>query len=166
MFAREFADGTITGLFALPVGRGQIALAKLIVYGLWATGVSVALAASLLVLGTLLGYGAPDADALTGLGRQVGLGVLTAAIVTPAAWVATAARSLLAGVGAAIALVVITQVGVLAGAGAWMPPAAPAVWAMSGGVAAGPGPLGLAVVFALVFAALAARSWVRLQLNR
>src|SRR5699024_4261901 len=28
MFGREFADGTITGLFALPVSRGRIALAK------------------------------------------------------------------------------------------------------------------------------------------
>ena len=32
MFGREFGDGTITGLFALPVRRTTIALAKLLVY--------------------------------------------------------------------------------------------------------------------------------------
>ena len=45
MFGREFTEGTVTGLFALPVSRTRIALAKLTVYALWATVVSVALTA-------------------------------------------------------------------------------------------------------------------------
>ena len=36
LFGREFTDGTITGLFGLPVGRGTIAAAKLAVYAAWA----------------------------------------------------------------------------------------------------------------------------------
>lgn len=166
MFAREFTDGTISALFALPVGRGRIAVAKLVVYALWATAVSTALAGGLLVLGLALGYGVPDAEAWTGLGRQLGLGLLTAAIATPIAWVATLTRSMLSGVGTAIGLVVLAQVGALAGAGGWMPLAAPALWAMSGGGAVTTGQLALAVALALVFAGLTRASWTRLQMDR
>ena len=56
MFGREFTDGTITGLFALPVGRSRIALAKLIVYTVWAFVVGTAMALGVLLLGVLFGY--------------------------------------------------------------------------------------------------------------
>ncbi|QDD58013.1 ABC transporter permease [Streptomyces albidoflavus] len=57
MFAREFADGTVVGLFALPVSRAQTAAAKLAVYGGWLAALNTLLVAGLLVLGNLLGYG-------------------------------------------------------------------------------------------------------------
>ena len=41
MFGREFADGTVAALFAMPVPRAAIALGKLIVYVIWAVGVAV-----------------------------------------------------------------------------------------------------------------------------
>ena len=44
MFGREFGDGTITGLFALPVRRSTIALAKLLIYAVWAIAISLCLA--------------------------------------------------------------------------------------------------------------------------
>lgn len=166
MFAREFTDGTIPGLFALPISRSRIAIAKLTVYALWAIGASVILTGCLLALGVLLGYGAPDTQTWAALGRQLSLGLLSAAIATPAAWVATLTRSILAGVGATIGLVVLAQVGALAGAGGWMPLAAPGLWAMSRGTDVHPAQLGLAIAVALVFAALTASSWNRLQLNR
>ncbi|HET6502620.1 MAG TPA: ABC transporter permease [Amycolatopsis sp.] len=166
MFGREFADGTITGLFALPVSRARIALAKLTAYAAWVLAVNLILTLGLLILGILLGYGIPTADAWAGLGRQCVLGVLSGAIATPVAWVATLTRSLLAGVGCAIGLVLVTQVAVLAGAGGWMPLAAPALWAMSNGTAVTDLQLALALGAALTFAALTCVSWARLQLNR
>lgn len=166
MFGREFTDGTITGLFALPISRSRIALAKLAVYAVWAIMVSLILTLGILTLGLLLGYGTPTPDAWASLGRQGGLAMLTAATAIPVAWVATVTRSLLAAVGAAIALVVIAQVGALAGAGGWMPLAAPALWAMSAGAAVKPAQLSLTVVFGIAFAALTSASWIRLQLNR
>ncbi len=45
LIGREFDDGTITGLFALPVSRTTIVTAKLAVYLLWTLGVSMALLA-------------------------------------------------------------------------------------------------------------------------
>lgn len=166
IFAREFTDGTVTGLFALPVGRGRIAAAKLVVYAVWAVTVSGALTALLAALGLALGFGPPGADSWAGLARQVALGVLTAAIAVPVAWVATAARSLLAGVCAAVVLVVIAQVGALAGAGGWMPLAAPALWALSRGAGVSLLQLTLPVILAAAFSAITVASWRRLQLDR
>jgi len=166
MFAREFTDGSITGLFALPVSRGRIAMAKFIVYAMWVTVVTVTLTGCVLALGLVLGYGIPGDDAWAGIGRQLVLVVLTGAVAAPAAWVASVSRSMLAGVGCAIGLVVIAQVSVLAGAGAWMPLAAPALWAISQGAAATVGQLLLSLALALVFVALTCATWVRLQMNR
>lgn len=166
LFAREFADGTITGLFALPIGRGTIAAAKLAIYTVWAVSVSLLIAAALLLLGLVLGFGMPDASAWAGLGRQLSLGILTAAIALPVAWVATASRSLLAGVSCAIALVIVAQVGAITGAGGWMPLAAPALWAISGGAAVSGAQLALPAILAAVVGAGTIVTWRRLQLDR
>lgn len=80
--------------------------------------------------------------------------------------IATVTRSLLAAVGGAIALVIVAQVGALAGAGGWMPLAAPALWAMSSGVAVTAVQLALTVAFAAIFTFLTCASWARLHLNR
>ncbi|MEP7160655.1 MAG: ABC transporter permease [Dermatophilaceae bacterium] len=166
VFGREFADGTVAGLFALPAGRGTIAAAKLIVFVAWALVVSVAIGVALLLTGLLLGFGIPDGAAATALLRQVGLGAFNAALAMTAAWVATAARSLLAGVATAIGLVVLAPVGVLAGAGGWMPVAAPALWAISGGAAVSPTQLITAGLLAGLAGAATVWWWHRLQLDR
>ncbi|MCE5289417.1 MAG: ABC transporter permease [Nocardiaceae bacterium] len=164
LFGREFADGTITSLFALPVSRSAIAAAKLVGFALWAAAVSLLLGLGILLLGIVLGFGVPDSAVLAALGRQTVLGIFSAAVAVPVAWVATATRSLLGGVACGIFLVVIAQVGVLVGAGQWMPIAAPALWAMSGGADAG----GLVIAATFSAAAVLATlwSWHRLELNR
>ena len=166
MFGREFADGTITGLFALPVSRGRIALAKIVVYAGWVLLVSITLPLGILVLGLLLGYGHPDAEVGGSLARLCLLTALTGAAATPVAWVTTLARSLLAGVGTTILLLVLAQIGVLAGSGGWLPLAAPALWALSGGQAVDLVQLALTAVLALVSATLTGTAWSRLQLDR
>lgn len=166
IFAREFTEGTMTGLFALPVSRSRIALAKLTVYAAWVLVVSLLLVVGLLVLGLLFGYGFPDPDAWNGLVRQGLLAVATGALAVPVAWVATMTRSLLAAVGAVIVMVVLAQVGAIAGAGAWMPLAAPAVWAISGTAEVSLVQLFLVLLLTLGFTALTCASWARLQLSR
>ncbi|HIW64346.1 MAG TPA: ABC transporter permease [Candidatus Stackebrandtia excrementipullorum] len=166
MFGREFTDGTITGLFALPVGRSRIALAKLIVYTVWAFVVGTAMALGVLLLGVLFGYGAPSTHAWAGLGRLWALAMFSAGVAIPIAWIATWTRSLLGGVAGTVALVVITQIGALTGVGAWMPPAAPAIWAMSHGTRATALHLALTGSVAVVFGALTCWTWKRLQLDR
>jgi ABC-2 type transport system permease protein len=166
MFGREFGDGTITGLFALPVRRATIAGAKLLVYAGWAVAVSVLLAAVLLVEGLIAGLGPlTEADAMTLL-RQLALSIMTAAIAVPVAWAATLGRGVLAGVSVAIGLVVVAQFSVLAGAGGWMPLAAPALWAISSGVGVTAGQLSLLIPFVALAAAAVLVTWQRLQLDR
>lgn len=165
MFGREFTDGTITGLFALPVSRSRIALAKLAVYAAWNLAITVLLTLSILALGLALHYGAPSVDTWASLGRQGALTAMTGAIAVPVAWIATVTRSLLAAISGAIALVITAQVGSLAGAGGWMPLAAPALWAMSRGTAVSATQLAITGMFGVAFAALTCTTWARLQLN-
>lgn len=165
MFGREFADGTITGLFALPVSRSRIALAKLTVFTSWASVVSIALTLSVLALGLLVGYGPPDSETWSALWRLWALAMLSAGIAIPVAWIATLTRSLLAAVGGTIALVVAAQIGALAGAGGWLPLAAPALWAISDGTAVTAAQLGLTAALALGSVLLVCASWARLQLD-
>lgn len=166
MFGREFADGTIAGLFALPVRRSTIALAKLIVYAAWAIAMSLLLAIVLGIVGTLAGLGPIGSGTLEALARQAALGAMSIAITLPVAWAATLARSVLGGVSVAIALVVVAQVSVLAGLGGWMPLAAPALWAISLGITVSPVQLALLIPFGATFVVLIALSWQRMQLDR
>ena len=166
IFGREFGDGTITGLFALPVRRSTIAVAKLLVYATWAVTMSLCLAALLLLIGLIAGLGPLNTETWTALARQVGLGIMTAAIAAPVAWAATLGRSVLAGVSVAIALVVIAQVSVLAGAGGWMPLAAPALWGISSGQAVTLLQLGLVLPYVGVFILVVASAWRMMQLDR
>lgn len=166
IFGREFADGTIVGLFGLPVTRGRIALAKTAVYGLWVLMVAGSLPLGLLILGLLLGYGPPGGPAWLGLARLSVLVLLTGAAAVPVGWVATVCRSILSAVGAAIALVVTAQVGALAGLGGWLPMAAPALWALSDARAVTPAQLSLTLAVAGLFVGVTVASWSRLQLDR
>ena len=166
IFGREFGDGTITGLFALPVRRSTIALAKLLVYGVWATSMSVLLAIVLLAVGTVAGLGPIDSQTWGTVSRQIALGIMSAAITVPVAWAATLSRSVLGGVSVAIGLVVVAQVSVLVGIGGWMPLAAPALWALSAGSAVSPVQLLLVVPYVMAAVLLTAASWRAMQLDR
>jgi len=130
IFGREFVDGTITSLFALPIRRSTIASAKLIIYLAWSALTAAALTLTVGLLGLILGYGPPDRAAAALLGQLFVLTVFTALLAVPAAWATTLGRGLLPGIATTIGIVVIAQVGVVAGIGGWMPLAAPAIWAM------------------------------------
>lgn len=162
---REFVEGTIPGLFALPVSRPAIALAKLLVLLGWFLGVAAAVALAVAVLGVALGLGTLDGEPAAVLGRLFVLGVLSGLIAAPAAWAATLGRGLLPGIAAAIGVVVVGQVSVVAGTGAWLPIAAPALWAMSPGDV-GVVQLALVLVVPVIFWALTLDAWARLQLDR
>lgn len=166
MFGREFGDGTVAGLFALPVRRSTLALAKLAVYGVWAACMSILLGLALILVGLSLGLGALEGATWWALARQVALGVMSALITLPVAWAATLSRSVLGGVSVAIGLVVLAQVSVLAGLGGWMPLAAPALWVLSEGNGVSVVQLSLLLPFAAFFVTTATVTWRRLQLDR
>jgi ABC-2 type transport system permease protein len=54
---RKFADGTISGLFALPVARATIAAAKVIVVLVWTAIVAVCLVVAIVAIGVIVATG-------------------------------------------------------------------------------------------------------------
>ena len=162
---REFSDGTISGLFALPVSRQLVVVAKLIVFTGWAAVVAVALVVVVTAVGLGLDLGVPDSEGIESLGRLLALIGLSCPLAVPAAWAATIGRGLLPGIATSIVTIAITQVAVVAGSGAWFPIAAPALWAIDPGAVA-PTQLILVAIVPILFGALAVRSWANLQLDR
>ncbi|MFF0723025.1 ABC transporter permease [Micromonospora sp. NPDC003816] len=165
LVGREFSDATVTGLFAQPVSRPVLVAAKLLSHLFWAALVAIALTAAIALTGTLLGLGAWNTDVSAALGRQLVLTVSSALVATPAAWAATLGRGLLPGIATTIGLIVTAQVTAIAGAGAWFPIAAPALWALRPD-AVSPAQLALVTVVPAIFAALTITAWARLQLDR
>lgn len=162
---REFTDATVAGLFGLPVTRAAVARAKLMVDLVWGVVVALAVVGVVLAVGLLLGLGAPDAATAAALARLGVLVALSAMLALPAAWAATAGRGVLPGVAVAVGILVVAQIGVVVGAGPWMPLAAPALWALSpGSVPAGA--LLLVPVLPALFAVATVAAWRRLQLDR
>ena len=158
---REFADGTVTGLFGLPVRRRTIVTAKLLVYMLWTMAVGLVLAALVTLAGTALRLdGTP-----TQLARIPILAALSGVIAIPAAWAATLGRGLLSGIAATAGIMVIAQIMAAAGTGAWFPFTTPALWALAA-VPITPLQLSLVATVPLLFGSLTLHSWATLQLDR
>jgi len=168
-FGREFSDGTVTGLFAIPVQRRTMGAAKLLVYLGWALAASSGLLLTLVVGGVSFGLGLPGDEVWQLLAREYGLALLTAGLAIPAAWAATLGRGLLSGVATIIGVIVLAQIAVFTGLGGWFPFSAPGLWAAT--AAGGPpslvsaGQLALVAPVAAAFAGLTLRAWQRLQLD-
>lgn len=166
-FGREFSDGTIAGLFALPVSRPTIAVAKLGIYMLWATAVALSLTTLILVAGLVLDLGPVTAGVLHQLVRQATLTVMTGMLAVPAGWVATLGRGLLPGIATTLAILVTAQVSAIASpdTAAWLPFSIPALWALHSGTVHS-GQLAIVAIVPIAFAILTCLAWHRLQLVR
>ncbi len=168
-FGREFSEGTITGLFAIPVPRRSVAAAKLLVYLGWVLAVTTGLILVLLIAGASLGLGVPRSEVWLLLAQQYGLVLLTAGLAIPAAWAATLGRGLLSGIAAIIGVIVLAQIAVFTGLGAWFPFSAPGLWAATGGAepqtSVSVGQLALVGPVTAAFAGLTLRAWHCLELD-
>ena len=165
VFAREFSDGAIEALVMSRPSRAAVASAKLAAVLVWSMAVALASAAVALGLGALL---APTAGTpWPGLARAVIGAVLAALLALPFAVVATIARSALAGVGAVIGVIVVTQILTVLGTGAWFPYAAPSLWLGMGGpdLSARPAQLLLVVPVAAAGWAATALWWQQAELT-
>lgn len=165
IFGREFTDGTISGLFALPVSRPAIALAKLTVYLAWTLVVAALLVLTLGITCAALGSWPPSTGSPATLLRQFTLTALSAVLALPAAWAATLGRGPLPGIATTIVTIVLAQIGVVAGGGAWFPLAAPALWALDPGQA-NAGQLALVAVVPVLAVPAILLGWHRLTLDR
>ena len=162
LVGREFTDGTVVGLFALPVGPSAIALAKLLVITAWSAALAVASGALTALAGICLGL--PVTGAAGCAGTITLIGVLLGAGALPMAWFATLGRGYLAGIAAALGIVIVTNLAIGLGIGDLIPWATPVLWATSGGNTP---PLALLLPLAAGLAGtiLTTRSWGRLELG-
>jgi len=130
VFGREFADGTLKDMLAVPVRRSSILLAKFVVVGLWSAVLSLILVAGGLGMGALMQL--PLASLGVFVHGAVALAVsaaLAILVVTPMAFFASAGRGYLLPIGIAGLLLMMANVSVIIGWGEYFPWAVPALYA-------------------------------------
>ena len=136
VFGREFADGTLTDMLAVPVQRSSILLAKFTVVAVW----SVLLTLVILIVGLVMGAiiklpGGSISVFSQGSALVVITASLTIAVVVPFALFASVGRGYLLPIGVAILTLMMTNLAAMAGRGEYFP------WAVPGLYAQGKSPL-------------------------
>ncbi len=130
VFGREFADGTVKDLLAVPVPRSSILLAKFVVMAVW----SAAMVAIMLVAGlawaALIQLPGGSARVLLQGSAVIALAAcLSIANTLPFGFFASAGRGYLPPIGVAILVLMTTNVAVIIGWGEYFPWAVPALLA-------------------------------------
>lgn len=132
-FGREYTDGTVADLLALPTSRITIVFAKFVVVGSLSTVLTVLVYALGLIVGAAVGLpGWSFGLAVSAAGQLAATSGLTVVLVTPFAWAASAGRGYLPPVGAMFLVLFLGQVIAALGWGAYFPWSVPA---LSSGVA-------------------------------
>lgn len=168
LYGREFVDGTLPALFALPVSRSAVGLAKAVLAAAWS--IATALLATLLLLSTsaLVSSSPMEVAALDGTTTLFGASAIMGLLGLPFGLVAVATRGYF---GAFTALLIATgasQILASMGWGLWVPFVAPALWGGAGGhdvaETVEPVHLVLAVSFAIAAALATIRCFRRVSL--
>jgi len=127
-FGREFMDGTLKDLLAVPVPRFEIILAKFIVASLWCA----ALILETYVVGLALGMvirlpGGSPAVFLHGTGILAVTAVMSITLVMPFAFFASLGRGYLLPIGVAILTIILGNLSITLGWGEYFPWSVPAL---------------------------------------
>ncbi|MCA9904820.1 MAG: ABC transporter permease [Anaerolineae bacterium] len=134
VFGREFADGTLKDLLALPVSRSTILLAKFVVIALWSAALTIMILLVGLIVGTLVGLPQGSTEVFVqGSYTLVATALMTVAVVTPMALFASVGRGYLLPIGVALLMLMFANVLALAGWGDYFPWSVPAIYAEAGG---------------------------------
>ncbi len=147
-FGREFADGTLKDLLAVPVQRASILLAKFVVVAVW----SAMLTLVILVVGLIMGVviqlpGGSPSVIFQGSDMILVTAGLALGVVIPFALFASMGRGYLLPLGIAILTMMITNLIALMGWGEYFPWAVPGLYAQSTTLL--PASLGLVILTAL-----------------
>jgi ABC-2 type transport system permease protein len=134
VFGREFADGTLKDMLAVPVQRASILLAKFIVAGVWSAALAAEILIAGLVTGALIGLpqGSPGA-LLQGSTLVAMTAGLVMVVVMPFAFFASVGRGYLLPIGVAILALIMANLVAIMGWGAYFPWAVPGLYAQGKG---------------------------------
>lgn len=134
VFGREFSDGTLKDMLAVPMPRLAILLAKFSVVAAWYLLLSITITVVGLVIGSALNLpGGSNELLLQGGVKLVITAALTMLIITPIAFFASIGRGYLPPIGVLILLLFLANVVAVAGWGAYFPWSIPALYSGAAG---------------------------------
>ena len=132
VFGREFADGTLKDMLAVPVQRSSILLAKFIVVAVWSAALTMVIFIVGLVMGAIIQLpGGSLSVILQGSAVVVITACLVIVVVLPFALFASVGRGYLLPMGVAVLTLMMANLVVIAGWGEYFP------WAVPDAICAG-----------------------------
>ena len=130
VFGREFVDGTLKDLLAVPVPRGDILLGKFIVAMLWSGALAVLIFLAGLLMGEILRLpGGSTGVLLRGSFVVLVADGLVLLVGLPFAFFASVGRGYLLPIGIAVLILMMTNLVAIAGWGEYFPWAVPLLFA-------------------------------------
>jgi len=130
IFGREFADGTLKDMLAVPVQRSSILLAKFIVVAAWSVALTCVIFTVSLLMGALIQLPGSSSGVLFQASARV---LVTAALVivgvTPFAFFASLGRGYLLPLGVAVLMLMMANLVAVVGWGEYFPWAIPGIYA-------------------------------------
>jgi ABC-2 type transport system permease protein len=131
VFGREFIDGTLKDMLAVPVQRSSIILAKFIVVAIWSAALTLIIFIAGLVMGAVIQLPGGSTSVILQYG---GLVLITAfmaiGVVTPYALFASVGRGYLLPMGLAILTLMMTNLLTIIGWGEYIPWSVPGLYAV------------------------------------
>jgi ABC-2 type transport system permease protein len=130
VFGREFVDGTLKDLLAVPVSRATILLAKFIVVAIWSLILTVMISIVCFLLGAAIGL--PQGTTEVYLNGAATLAITACLVIIgvfPVAFFASVGRGYLLPIGITLLMLVLGNVIFIAGWGSYFPWSVPALYA-------------------------------------
>jgi ABC-2 type transport system permease protein len=145
VFGREFTDGTLKDLLAVPVQRASILMAKFIVVGIWSAALTLVIYILGLVMGVVLKLPGDSFKVISQGSSQVIIAAcLAIAVTTPFALFASMGRGYLLPIGLAVLTMMMTNLVAIVGWGEYFPWAVPGLYTQGNNVLA---PISYWIVF-------------------
>ena len=130
VFGREFADGTLKDMLAVPVSRSSIIMAKLAVVAAWSGVLTAGIFGLGLVMGAIIKLPHGSVGVLLHGGVSVAIAAcLVFAVVLPFALLASVGRGYLLPLGVAVLTLIMANLLMVAGWGDYFPWGIPAIYA-------------------------------------
>jgi ABC-type transport system involved in multi-copper enzyme maturation permease subunit len=130
MFGREFVDGTLKDMLAVPVQRSSILLAKFVLVAVWSAILTIIIIIAGLVMGAIIKLpGGSITVLLQGSELVMITACLAIAVVLPFALFASIGRGYLLPVGLAVLTMMATNLVAIVGYGDYFPWAVPGLYA-------------------------------------
>jgi ABC-2 type transport system permease protein len=130
VFGREFVDGTLKDLLAVPIQRSSIILAKFIVIAIWSWMLTLVILVFSLMMGTFINLpGFSKEVIINGSIHLVATALLVMVVSTPFALIASIGRGYLLPLGVAVLMLMGTNIMAVAGWGETFPWAVPGLFA-------------------------------------